>query len=313
MKIGWQSLSIRAGWGIQHKMPTLAYLYPDPAYIDKASFSFKDDANDHKLAVITTNVFETDNDRLKIPKNNNFEIGVDFKVLNVNASLAYFKEKLTHGYNQAGYAVPYQYREYNYSSSLTNPEYVNGEVVENGTPVGYRTLQTFGVFQRPDNGITTDKWGIEYSLDFGKIDVIKTSILVDGAFFHTKSFDNSLKMSYESRYINNEPYPYVGLYVGGNTVGNGNLYQRLNTNLRLVTHIPQLRLVFTLGAQCVWMDKSKALSKYQGQCLAYMKDDDGNIVEGNVEKDKTYNKYINPVAYMDRSKRSGIPTHDQKR
>ena len=299
-KKGWQSLSIRAGWGIQHKMPTLAYLYPDPAYIDKASFSFKDDANDHKLAVITTNVFETDNDRLKIPKSNNFEIGVDFKVLNVNASLAYFKEKLTNGYNQAGYAVPYQYREYNYSSSLTNPEYVNGEVVENGTPVGYRTLQTFGVFQRPDNGITTDKWGIEYSLDFGKIDVIKTSILVDGAFFHTKSFDNSLKMSYESRYINNEPYPYVGLYVGGNTVGNGNLYQRLNTNLRLVTHIPQLRLVFTLGVQCVWMDKSKALSKYQGQCLAYMKDDDGNIVEGNVEKDKTYNKYINPVAYMDR-------------
>ena len=121
-KKGWESLSIRVGWGIQHKMPTLAYLYPDPAYIDKASFSFKDDANDHKLAVITTNVFETDNDHLKIPKSNNFEIGVDFKVLNINASLAYFKEKLTHGYNQAGYAVPYQYREYNYSSSLTNPE-----------------------------------------------------------------------------------------------------------------------------------------------------------------------------------------------
>ena len=66
-KKGWESLSIRVGWGIQHKMPTLAYLYPDPAYIDKASFSFKDDANDHKLAVITTNVFETDNDHLKIP------------------------------------------------------------------------------------------------------------------------------------------------------------------------------------------------------------------------------------------------------
>ena len=58
-------------------------------------------------------------------------------------------------------------------------------------------------------------------------------------------------MIHESRYINNEPYPYVGLYVGGTNVGNGNLYQRLNTNLRLVTHIPQLRLVFTLGAQCV--------------------------------------------------------------
>ena len=31
-----------------------------------------------------------------------------------------------------------------------------------------------------------------------------------------------------------------------------------------------------------------------------MKDNDGNIIEGDVEKDKTYNKYINPVAYMDR-------------
>ena len=71
--------------------------------------------------------------------------------------------------------------------------------MENGTSVGYRTLKTFGVFQRPDNGIKTDKWGIEYSFDFGKIDVIKTSILVDGAFFHTKTFDNSLKMIHESR------------------------------------------------------------------------------------------------------------------
>ena len=112
---------------------------------------------------------------------------MDFKVLSVNASLAYFKEKLTNGYNQAGYAVPYQYREYNYSSSLTHPEYVNGEVVENGTPVGYRTLQTFGVFQRPDNGITTDKWGIEYSLDFGKIDVIKHQFSWTEHFFHTKN------------------------------------------------------------------------------------------------------------------------------
>ena len=95
--------------------------------------------------------------------------------------------------------------------------------------------------------------------------MIKTSILLDGAYFHTKTFDNSLKMFHESRYIDNEPYPYVGLFAGGNAVGNGNLYQRLNTNLRLVTHIPQLRLIFTLGAQCVWMDKQKALSKYKGQ------------------------------------------------
>jgi len=42
---------------------------------------------------------------------------------------AFYKEELTHGYNQAGYAVPYQYREYNYSSSLTNPEYVKIDVL----------------------------------------------------------------------------------------------------------------------------------------------------------------------------------------
>lgn len=299
-KKGWENLSIRTGWGIQHKMPTLAYLYPDPAYIDKASFTFKDDANDYRLSVITTNVFKTDSDALKIPKSNNFEIGVDFKVLSINASLAYFKEKLTNGYNQAGYAIPYEYKEYNYNAGLTHPEYENGEVIENGIPVGYRTLKTFGVFQRPDNGMTIDKWGIEYSFDFGKIDVIKTSILLDGAYFHTKTFDNSLKMFHESRYIDNEPYPYVGVYAGGTAISNGNLYQRLNTNMRLVTHIPQLRLIFTLGAQCVWMDKQKALSKHKGQCLAYMKDEDGNIVEGDIEKDKTYNKFVNPVAYMDR-------------
>lgn len=299
-KKGWENLSLRAGWGIQHKMPTLIHLFPDPAYIDKSSFSFKDDVNNYKLGIITTNVFETRNDELKIPKSNNLEIGIDFKVFNINGGLTYFKEKLTDGYTFSGYALPYNYREYNYNPGLTRPEYINGEVVENGIPVGYRTLNTFGVFMRPDNGLTTDKWGIEYSFNFGKIDILKTSILADGAYFNTKTLNNSLYMSHETIYINNEPFPYAGLYAGSTNLGNGKAYQRLNTNIRLVTHIPQLRLIFSLTTQCVWIDKQKNLSEYKGRRIAYMKDNTGNIVEGDISKDITFNKYINPVAYMDR-------------
>ena len=58
---GFQHLSIRAGWGILHKMPGLAYLYPDPSYVDRSSFSYNDEENNYSLGVMTTMVTETAN------------------------------------------------------------------------------------------------------------------------------------------------------------------------------------------------------------------------------------------------------------
>lgn len=296
---GIQYLSVRGGWGILTKMPTLAHLYPDPVYSDHISFNYNDDANNYNLTVITTDVQKTENPDLKLPSSRNMEIGLDLKAFGITGNFTYFKEKLTHAFTWESTARPSDYRQYNYDPMMGRPEYTNGEVTVNGSPVGYQTINTFLGYRRPGNGMTIDKWGIEYNLDFGKINPLQTSVIIDGAYFYQKEHNDVLQTSYVSDMVDGKPYPYMGIYAGGSGSGNGTKMQRLNTNIRLITHIPQLRLIVTLSGQCVWMDRNQVFNKYHGINMVYMQDDDGNYIFGDPGKDMKYLKCVNPVAYMD--------------
>lgn len=298
-KKGLQYLALRGGWGIQHKMPLLLHLYPDPEYKDRMNFTYQNAQENYDLVVITTKVVPTENPDLKLQKSRNFEVGLDFKVLGINGNIAYFNEKMTDGYSFESKGMPYRFRRYHYDTNMDLPEYVNGEVTVNGRPVGYDNLQSFLCYKVPGNSISVDKWGFEYSLDFGKIPAIQTSVIVDGAYFYQKRLEETLQMNYESQEVNGEPYPYLGIYAGLGNNPNGQIATRLNTNVRLVTHIPQLKMVFTVTGQCVWMSTKRNIWEYKGKNLVYMKDENGRIVEGDVTKDSKYLKYVNPLAYMD--------------
>lgn len=291
---GMQRLNLRAGWGILHKMPTLVHLYPDPSYADKIGCSYTD-GDITSFAIMSSLVSETSNPNLKLPKSTNMEVGMDIKFLGVNGSISYFNEKLRNGFNFGSTAVPYYYSEYAIPNQAgLKPEYSNGQIIINGNPVASKQDSLFVSYTRPGNGNSTDKWGIEYSFDFGHIDIIKTSILMDGAYFHVKRLENDLQIKSMG-----DSYKYAAIYAGTGDAHNGSIAQRLNTNVRFVTHIPQLRFIMTLGAQCVWMDKSRRIAEYGGQNRVYMTDKDGNIVEGDPTKDKEYTKCVNPIAYMD--------------
>lgn len=298
-KSGLQYLSIRGGWGIQHKMPLLLHLYPDPSYSDKNNLTYSNDNTGESLVIITTKVSDGTNPNLKLQRSRNMEFGVDFKLFGISANIAYFNEKMKNGYNLEGTGEPFAYRQYNFDQNMGVPEYINGEVYVNGQPISYQLQEGFTTYNRPGNGITSEKWGIEYSLDFGKIDAIKTSILVDGAYFNQKRLDEGIQADGFSQTVAGKPYPYLGIYVGNGSAEIGRVQERLNTNIRLVTHIPQLRLIFTITGQCVWIDSRQRLNEYKDKTLVYMKDSDGNIVEGDPYKDSKYMKYVNPIAYMD--------------
>lgn len=296
---GLQYLSLRGGWGIMTKMPTLVHLYPDPVYADRTTFNYNDEANKYNLTIVNTEIAHPENPHLKLPSSRNMEVGVDMKMFGITASFAYFKEKLKNAFDWQMTSRPYFYRKYNYNASMGRPEYTNGEITVNGVPVGYEMIGNFISYNRPGNGIKIDKWGIEYSFDFGKIQPLQTSVIVDGAYFYQKQHSKALYMSSVDDEVDGKPYPYMGIYAGSGNASNGTELQRLNTNIRLVTHIPQIRLVVTLSGQCVWMDKSQEFYKYNGIDMVYMKDDDGNYVFGDASKDMKYLKCVNPLAYMD--------------
>lgn len=297
-KKGFQSLSFRAGWGIQHKMPTMAYLHPDPVYIDQISCNYSNE--DVNFAVLTSFVKEVNNPDLKIPASKNFEAGVDLKFLGVLANIAYFKEKLTDGFNFRREVNPFYYKTYDRITVATQPQFVDGQVIYDGQALGYAIDSSFASYSRPSNGVTIDKWGLEYSFNFGTIQTLRTSVIADGAYFHMKRLENELQDYYQNTKVSGKYYPYAGIYAGnGSSVANGSISQRLNTTIRFVTHIPSLRFVVSLTAQCVWIDKTRDICEYEGRNLVYMKDEAGNIIEGEPRNDVTNNKYVNPVAYYD--------------
>lgn len=296
---GLQHLSLRGGWGILTKMPTLVHLYPDPVYADRTTFNYNDEANNYHLTVVTTEIAHPENPRLKLPSSRNMEIGLDLKMFGITANFAYFKEKLKNAFDWQSVSRPYFYRKYNYTPDMGRPEYSQGQVTVNGQPVGYEKIGNFISYKTPGNGIHINKWGIEYSLDFGKIQPLQTSVIVDGAYFYQKEHNTALYTNSVDDEVDGKPYPYMGIYAGGGSSTNGSELQRLNTNIRLVTHIPQIRLVVTLSGQCVWMDKSRDFYTYNGINMVYMKDDNDQYVFGDPTQDMKYLKCINPLAYMD--------------
>lgn len=69
--------------------------------------------------------------------------------------------------------------------------------------------------------MTINKWGIEYNLDFGKINPLQTSVIIDGAYFNQKEHNDVLQTGYVSDMVDGKPYPYMGIYAGGNGSSNG--------------------------------------------------------------------------------------------
>lgn len=313
-KTGLQQLSVRAGWGITYKMPSMAYLFPEDAYCDIVSFNYNDfSENNYGLAVLTTQKKETTNPDLKAQRSANFEAGFDIDGGVVNGSLVFFKEKMTDGYGFVQEYIPLRYKRYGYKEingelveqrlgSGSHPIYRDSKVIVNNAPYTYAWDTVFFSLYRPVNDITNDKWGIEYTLDFAKIESLNTSINVSGAYMNIRSKRDGETMKYYSSISNNKTFPYVGIYHGSSSSSNGSVRERLSTNIRFITHIPQLAMVVTLTAQMVFMDRTTNFYEMDGESMVYYYDENGVRVSGKEALlDTEHTKVINPIAIKDKS------------
>lgn len=313
-KSGFRSLSIRAGWGIAYKMPSMVYLYPEDAYKDMVSFSYNDfDANYYGLAVITTGKVETVNADLKPQKSVNLEAGIDFDTDIVGGSLVYFKEDMTDGYGFVQEYIPLEYKRFGYKwangqpsqqiiPSGANPYYRDGDVYVGDNAISYIRDTTFMSYYKPVNKITNNKWGVEFTLEFPQIKAINTSISVSGAYMNIRSTNTQLTQQLYSGTSGGRSFPYVGIYYGSSSSSNGSEKERLSTNIRFVTHIPKIAMVITLTAQMVFMDRSRSLCEMDGVSQPYFYNENGMRISGqDALNDTEHTKYINPLYIMDRN------------
>ncbi|MCL2098071.1 MAG: TonB-dependent receptor [Bacteroidales bacterium] len=317
-----KELAIRGGWGVFYKMPSMIHLFPEPAYLDRVSYSYNDITdNGYALNVFTTKrIDKTSNPDLKLQRSEKLELGLDFSVGKVFGDVVFFREKLTNGYGFSTFHEPFYYTRYGYRLVNDSPTIVpvpggqqpvyyiydnNGvitrDVFVNGQPLPKIQDTTFVSYSTPQNGVRQTKWGIEYVVNLGTIRALNTSINVNGAYINIRRENTALTSLFPSATTLGRFYPFVAIYAGNAGVSNGSIDEKLNTNLNFITHIPKIRMVVTLGVEMVFIDRSRNISEYDGEILAYFLDENGIKHTGKeVYLNTQYTKSVDPVYVMDK-------------
>lgn len=294
-------LSIRAGWGLMHKMPPLAYLYPDKAYTDESCFTYNDAENGQRLTVLHTFITNrTFNAELRQPVNRKFEIGLNLQVGNITAYIVWFNEHLRNGYCTSQEATPFSYRRYTpLTTSGEHPVLTENGIMNNGQPLPFTDQTTFALYMRPQNGIEQKKQGIEFTLDLGKWKRLCSSLFISGGFLEVKEKNNALTAFHPQIERDGMPYPYTGVYEATDFIGNLRIWQQLNTRFQFITQLPRIGLVTSLTLQAVWIDKQQRKMESNYNNPVYLADENGNRIEGDPMTDTEHRKCLNPVYYLD--------------
>lgn len=263
-------LTIRGGYGIASKAPTALYLYPQEAYYDYINFNNLGDESvpeAEQLLIGTTRVFDVKNKDLKIAKNYKAEIGLDINFTNnITLSLTGYSEKLRNGYGLGVDINDWQLIPY---TTYKIAERVEGAApkleVDNATKI-------FAYYYKPMNIELSDNRGLEYELDFGRVDAIRTSFNIMGAWMRTESTTDNY--TYSTNQDGNKLEHNIGVYEKKLYKYNNEV---LNTTFRITHNIPKIGFVLTLTTQITWKDK--AWTKFGNDTMfeKYISKDDGKI------------------------------------
>lgn len=290
-------LTISAGYGVNSKAPTLLYLYPDKAYFDETSFAsvFPNDPS-RSLSVMTTKVIDdTSNPNLKPTVTNKVEVGISGKIKQIIGSVNFFYENSKNEFGFASVPVIMPYRSYSVPDQLDGFFYRDGSVyyIQNGQEflADVKNESSFYTYSTPSNRYRTKKKGVEYSLNFGEIPFLKTSVVVDGAWLYIRRSSTDPTYKTISSSYQGEKYPYMAVMPAGM---DGNISTRFNTNFRFITHIPKLKMVFSTTAQVVWRETYQRLCEDAAGNPLYhwAPDPEGN----NIEK-----FFVNPLGFIDQT------------
>ncbi len=291
--------SVVGGYGVAAKAPTLLQLYPDKAYFDVTSYSimFQDDpivANGQSMAVMTTKVIDdTSNPRLKPSYSYKGEIGLSMRIKKISGMVTFFNEQHKNEYSYNSRPVIMPVRRYSTPNGIDGVKYENGMVQyqQNGiwNNASVKEDMLFYNYLTPSNGVETTKRGIEYTFNLGQIPAIKTSLVVDGAWLYIKRKSTLESYSPVDASYEGGLYPWMPIYPGGS----GTVSNRFNTNFRFITHIPQIRMIFSTTLQVIWAETYRNIYE----------DSDGNNLFYRMADPFSPNGkeayFVNPVGFLD--------------
>ena len=260
-------LALRGGIGVNSKTPGLNYLYPDRKYVDYIVANYMPQ-NDPVAQFLYgyTNVYNVEFSRdLKNVNTTKIEAGVDIKLPGQRKlSIIVYQDRTTNGFESFTEYNIYPVRYYTDGNNYQGLNITQGQptTVNESNPV--MILPTWTTTGRIGNTAVNINKGIEFDFDLGKIKPINTHIYLSGAWQDSRSYSKSLHYG--------DPSPLPTIYSARKNATPFKMvwpaerassrYQKFITTMRLVTNVPQLRMVASFTGQVVLHNSSRSMTDY---------------------------------------------------
>ncbi|MDR2038983.1 MAG: TonB-dependent receptor [Bacteroidales bacterium] len=257
-------IELTGGVGHHYRFPTQAQLYPADLYFDYVQLNYYSQQEELRALNIRTYVEDPTNYALTPSLNKKYETGIRVGAGQYRISLTYFDEWMKNGFSAEQTILFHTYDRYDPSSVDPNSISSKPGLSQFDPPVADTVAS---LFNKARNTALVHKRGLEYTLRLGKIKILYTEIHINGAWFRTEYRQNSLRYRKPTGVYNGKLYPYVGVYDYNNT--DNRIRQQFNTNMKLITHIPVLAMIFSTDLQTMWFTRT-SYRENSGMPLGYI-------------------------------------------
>lgn len=297
-------LTLRGGWGITSKAPTVLYMYPFNAYCDLTLYnntgtSARIDGQtvnikpEETLTIAQTLVYDVTNKDLEIAQNCKAEIGFDLKLADrYLLAVTAYDESVDNGYT-----IDRDLSSFNWMKVYPYKA-VSGGIGTGEQPVlSLSDVPSYFIFEyyKPLNTSVFHNRGVEFELDLGRFPAIRTSFYLNGAYTRTKASSNGYSFTKnlntattDISYDNN-----IAVWEPGRATHCG---ERVLTTFRATHNIPDIGFVITMMLQVSWMEKSWTEYKHEDVWSKYISWQDGKVYDFDPAlKDTPEFSYMNVV------------------
>ena len=262
-------MTLRGGYGLTSKAPTAYYLYPNKSYHDYILYNgmFADMPENEQLLIAKTDIYDASNENLEIAVNRKAEIGLDFNIAGrYRVGLTAYDEKMDNGYGYGTDISSYIWYQ------ATAYEVDHKDAGQRPVLKEDKTYNLFYSVYKPLNNGKTRNRGVEYEIDLGRFDAIRTSFYINGAYIYNTSTNAGHTFGERTRTGTAEKN--IGIYEKEVRTSHS---QRLNTTLRATHNIPQIGLAVTLTGQFNWFTKVWTQFGNDTMFIQYISHKDGKV------------------------------------
>lgn len=236
-------LSLRLGYGISEKVPSLQDLYPSPDYYDFYNMSVSDGQKSYYL--YSTRVFDNKPVSIKTMRGTKYELGFDVRLDNgMSFSVVGYHEKVSRGFGLDNSEWKTLVFDVWNAADVT---FTGQKPIYDQQNPSRRDTVLYNLIW-PGNPKSRRNRGIEFDFNFGKINATNTSFYLSGAWSETRSSSSNLGYKLPVGEARNYGPVYV-VYPESSYSFSEN--RRLSATLRVVQHIPVIRFIVSASAQCI--------------------------------------------------------------